>query len=507
MLSLSPATDPARAALAVILAALVVRLALGLAVDLGTDETYTVAVSRTLSWSYFDHPPLHQWITHVSATLFGEGRLARLPFILLFAGTGWLIFRLTAHLFEAQAGFWAVVALNLAAFFTLSAGSWIVPDGVLLFFLALAANAAARALFPPEEEAPAPWRDWLTVGLALGLAGLSKYHAAFVGLGLAGFLLGSATGRRALGHPAPYVAAVAAAIIVSPVIFWNAANGWVSFLFQAGRSQGDGFAPWLAGVSLLAQAGWLLPWVFAWAVLGVMAGWRMRDPRAAFLLALGLPTIVLFTLTPMFGNLGLPHWAMPGWFLLMPLAGVHLARRFAADGAPAVWARRAALGSLAVLALAVVQAATGVLARLHPAVSRNDPTLELFGWGELPARLKAAGLDPVAEGRFLIADGWLTAGRMDVAFGADATVMPASSDPRHFAFLVDQRRLIGQDALVIVRARREAQVRGWLAGHFGALGPATPITLGRGGMAEIPLVAFPARGFAKPVAWPYGVSP
>ena len=41
-----------------------------------------------------------------------------------------------------------------------------------------------------------------------------------------------------------------------------------------------------------------------------------------FLLCLSLPAIVLFSLTPLWGGRGQPHWTMPGWFFVFPLMGV-----------------------------------------------------------------------------------------------------------------------------------------------------------------------------------------
>jgi 4-amino-4-deoxy-L-arabinose transferase-like glycosyltransferase len=503
--------DAARATLAMIALALLARLALALAIGLGTDEAYTVAVSRQLALSYFDHPPLHQWITHAAAGWLGEGRLARLPFIMLFAATSWLVFLLTRRLYGALAGWWAVVALNLAAFFTLSAGSWIVPDGALLFGLALAAYAMACALFPQPGEPKRPWLFWLLAGLGLGLAGLAKYHAALVALGAVAFLLATQRGRAALAHPAPWVAGVLTLTLVSPVLIWNARNGYASFLFQAGRSQGDGFAPWLAPASLAAQAGWLLPWVFAALVLGLSHGWRkQRDERFGFLLALALPTIALFTLLPMFGNLGLPHWAMPGWFLLMPLAGLALADAMRARRWP--WllpvTGRLAAGSALVLALLATQAGTAWLTRLVPAVSRADPTLELAEWSALPVALERALASTgrsLAADAIIIADSWHTAGRIDLAMGGRHVVLPGSADPRHYAFIVDQRPLVGRSGVVIVRARREALLREALTPQA-SLGASIPLAVGRSGLPEIPLVAIPFEAFAKPVAWPYGLA-
>ncbi|MCU0733885.1 MAG: hypothetical protein MUE84_20195, partial [Hyphomonas sp.] len=229
----------------------------------------------------------------------------------------------------------------------------------------------------------------------------------------------------------------------------------------------------------------LLPWVAAALVLGAWSALKeARDLRLLFLACLSLPTIAVFSLAPAFGNLGLPHWAMPGWLFLMPLAGRWLAALAEISPSPGRWAQRAAVGSGVVLALLAGQAATGALGHLASAVSRNDPTLELMGWEAAPAALAAAGVTIPPDG-FIVADAW-------------------HSDARHFAFIVDQSRLMGRDALVIVRARREAQMRAQLAAHFAELGPSKPFALGRGGLAEIPLVAFEAKRFITALPWPYG---
>ena len=38
-----------------------------------TTKSYTIVVARRLDLSYFDHPPLHQWIAHFAALILGEG--------------------------------------------------------------------------------------------------------------------------------------------------------------------------------------------------------------------------------------------------------------------------------------------------------------------------------------------------------------------------------------------------------------------------------------------------
>ena len=133
---------------------LVARLVFASLLGPGIDESYTIAISRTLSLSYFDHPPLHQWMAHFAALALGEGSATRLPFILLFAATGWIYYRLSCHLFGGRAAIVALFALNVTPFFFASAGSWVVPDGPLLFGLALAASAAAQIFFPRERQKP-----------------------------------------------------------------------------------------------------------------------------------------------------------------------------------------------------------------------------------------------------------------------------------------------------------------------------------------------------------------
>ena len=133
-----------REALAIVAEFCVARLLFAYGLGLGADESYTLAISRTLALSYFDHPPLHQWIAHFADLAFGEGTPARWPFILMFAATGWLAYRLTRKLFGALAALVALFALNVTPFFFASAGAWVVPDGPLLLALAGAALALAE---------------------------------------------------------------------------------------------------------------------------------------------------------------------------------------------------------------------------------------------------------------------------------------------------------------------------------------------------------------------------
>ena len=351
------------------------RLVMARFIGLGTDESYSVAAAGMLHLSYFDHPPMHYWIVHLFAPVLGHGRAARLPFIALFAGSSWLMYGLTRRLFTDQAGAWAVFGLNVAAFFTVAAGGWVLPDGPLIFALLAAASVLADLWNKPEPTPTELWRGWLLAGIWIGLAALSKYQAALFCLGIGLFLITSPAHRRQLASPAPYLAGLVTLAILSPVLIWNSQHGWASFAFQAGRgAPGHGFHPlgWLE--ALAGQMALLLPWVF---VPIVVAAWQALragpgDTRRWMCVALAAPTIAIFTLAPIFGPKGLPHWSMPGWLLLFPLLGQYLARGSFDRGWRRVWAIASLAFALVVGAAATAQEAREMIKALSPDVITLD---------------------------------------------------------------------------------------------------------------------------------------
>ena len=271
---------PARAVVLVILGASLLRLGLASITDLGLDEAYALAVGRQFQLSWFDHPPLTFWIVGALAALFGPDVPAfvlRLPFIALSAATTWLLFRLTARHFGDRAGLWAAFLFTAAPFFFLSAGSWLVPDGPLCFFLVVAALALSNVVLD-QDRAP-HWRDWLIAGVALGLALLSKYHAALFALGVVVYFAAHPRLRFWFLRPQPYIAALLAAVLFLPVVIWNAGNGWASFAFQLGRSEPGGSSFEIAARLFLTEAAYLLPTTALLLVAGLVWAIANRSGR------------------------------------------------------------------------------------------------------------------------------------------------------------------------------------------------------------------------------------
>jgi 4-amino-4-deoxy-L-arabinose transferase-like glycosyltransferase len=476
---------PERAVLLLIAVATALRLGLAAITDLGLDEAYALVMSRHWQLSYFDHPPLTFWIARLVQMFVGPepaAVLLRLPFIALAAGTAWLLFRVTAQFFGGPAGAWAVLLFLAAPFFLLSAGSWVVPDGPLSFFLALAALALSRIIW--GNAARTHWRNWLIAGVAIGMALLSKYHAALFATGAAVYFLLAPVLRRAwLGRPQPYAAALVALALFSPVLIWNAQNEWASFVFQLGRQVTADVVFMVRQTAF--EVAYLLPTTAV--VLVVALFWGLRHREALFFLALGLPAILVLDGARFAGAAGFPHWAMPGWMFVMPVAGVMIA----------AWRWRLVLAGATLTQAAVVVAAVVLLlsAWRIDAPGLDEFRLESASWRDLPAAMQSAG----RTDEFVVTDNWRDGTRIAEALpGVPVAVLDA--DLRGFAWLPQPTE--GSDVLIVSRLGETALADRY-APYFERLEPVGNYDVQAGNASTVRI----ARGVGFRETAPYGSLP
>src|SRR5215471_2007089 len=448
-----------------IVATFAARLAFASALGLGIDESYMVAAGRKLQLSYFDHPPIALWLAWAATHLSGSesALVVRLPFIALFALTTVLLYRVTAALFDAEAGWWAAVLLNIAPVFGLSSGSWVLPDGPLLAALLAAVLCLIHAL--RSEHRPA-WAWWLGAGLCAGLALDAKYSAALTILGAAAFLLTEPGSRRWLARPHPYVAGLMALTIFLPVLIWNDEHEWVSLLFQGGRASGS-FRPLGPIVTLAGEAAFLLPWVWIPLVgCGFIAlrrgppsltvpGTRGREGWGHWLLlCLAARPLILFTIAALWGNV-LFHWASPGYLMLLPLLGDAVARHWYTSRGVRIWL----VSSAAFVVLGAGVLATEVKFNWLPVVTgdfplRKDPVVDLVDWTSLRQNLATLGL-PDKPGLVVAAMRWSDAGKLDYALGGEPPVICLGPDCRQYSLTARHNDYAGADVLIVTRTSPE----------------------------------------------------
>ena len=478
-----------RIVLLVIVVGTALRLALAAVAGLGYDESYMLGNARQFMLSYVDQVPMHLWMAGLARVVFhSEASIfVRMPFILMFAGSVWLMYRLTRRLFGERAGLWAVIAFNLAPVFSVSHSSWILADGPVIFFLLATANVLARILF---EEVPAYrlTRWWIWAGVLGGLAILSKYHAILFILGAFVTLLTLPQGRRHLATPGPWLAAVAAVVVFSPVIIWNVDNHFVGFFFQQKRVEAPALGWQNLAESLLGQIAYLTPWLIVPFALALFGAFRRgtSDPKSWFMAMSASGPIFVFTAVMLFAH-GFPHWQMPGWLFTIPLFGRDAA--LLAERRPKFARSYMAVAAVlfaAVIGALVVQLKTGELVP-QGVVDDNpriDPTLALIDWTPLKAALAARGMlgpDTVAASPL-----WMTAGKTSYALGPDVPVVCVCDDPQHFPYRYDQSQWNGRDVIVVVPKGEE-----WMwdvaARFFDSLQPLDPVVIMRGSRPAVTL--------------------
>jgi hypothetical protein len=348
-----------------------IRLLVGAAAGLSVDEAHYALYGLHPDWSYFDHPPLIGWLQALVLP-FSESTLAlRLIPILLFAMTGIVLYRLTLTLFPNESpwlGFISVALLQFSLMFQLI-GTAMLPDTPLLLLGLLVLLALRSALMTARV------RDWLALGLLLGLAGLSKYTA----ITLAATVLAAFTFTRQWRQfltPAPWLALAAAGLCMVPILYWNARHDWISFAYQL--HHGTGNLGWRPGRFLLSEAVQLLAYGFgvvAFGAIALVAALReTKDDGIRYCLALALPVLLLFGWNAGYVE-SLPHWTALGWAALLPLASRWIARHW--DSRPVRIGMYAAVAYS--LLLMVVLFPETVTPRL-PFPDNRHPLRDLYGW-------------------------------------------------------------------------------------------------------------------------------
>ncbi|MCC6783862.1 MAG: glycosyltransferase family 39 protein [Planctomycetes bacterium] len=301
--------DRATRKLALLVAAVAVYLAL--VVPIFAQEAYYWTYAQHLDLSYFDHPPMVAWLIWVGTAILGDGALGvRLGTVLCGLGASWASVALLRRFGGdgPAVRIWliaslAVPMLTITRFFA-------TPDAPLMFGWMGAMYAVWRA----RETGALRW--WLLGGALAGFGLLAKYAAAFLAVGGVLVMLVDERLRRQWFKPGPWLGVVTAAIVFSPVVVWNARNGFESFLFQTdGRySRGEFDAGRLAGTLGVQSALYhpllalLLVLVVPWLVRRAVAG----DVRARFLLAFGVPMPAFFLANSLWITIK-PNWFVPAF--------------------------------------------------------------------------------------------------------------------------------------------------------------------------------------------------
>lgn len=434
------------------------RLIAAQVVGLAYNEAYFVSLARHLQLSYYDHPPLALWLiwTTVKATGSESAFIVRTPFILMFIGTTWLVYRLATILFDKRVGAMSALLLNLSPVFTVGIGTMLLPDSPLMPCLVAGNICIARV---DRRSGSNRLLLWCMSGLWFGLAMLSKYTAVLVIAGLFVFALTSPQRRLWFREPGPYLAGAVAVLVFSPVLIWNWQNDWASFGFQGARAVAElNVKPTAPLENLLAQSAFVGPWI--WIPMMYAFGLRLlrgtRDAGSWQCCCAAAVPILFFTVVTIWEpeTRAHYHWSAPGYLMLFPLLGNLVAANLVMSDA---LTRRWLLASIATVILVLIVFETNVwngwilrvAATISPAAaSIKDPTLQLIDWRELLPVVADHGLLDKPR-LFVVGTHRYEVSKIDVELGRHLPVLCFCGDPRNFAFKWDDHAFVGWDALII----------------------------------------------------------
>ncbi|EHQ24495.1 ArnT family glycosyltransferase [Mucilaginibacter paludis] len=509
--------NAARYTFYLIAATFIARLLIAAYTGLGIGESYYFRGVLNLSLSYFDQPPLFFWLSWLTTKIFGLTNIGlRLPAVLLFAGTSWLLFLITKRLFNAKAGFWAVLMMNLSAVFTIPVATWFQPDAPLMFFW-LAATYFMVQLMLPVKDAPQRSRgnvylQWIIIGICMGLATLSKYHVLFLFVGILIFVSANKNQRHWLRHPGPYLAVLITILFASPILWWNYHNAWVSFAFQGSRAGSDGkfvlHPDWFLR-SFIGQACWILPWIWIPVMRQLYKAFKERNNSEAysFILWTSVLPIVFFTVITLWADLQYHfHWQAPGYLMLfMPLGYAIDQNLNNPEKARSTrrWLRFSASFTIITITFLSLHMVTGfwqwygpkyIVNRTHLGI--DDPTIEGNDYLDIKTRFEKEGWlknDKVFAG---CTRWWLT-GKVDWALKGEKPIVCFSYDPRNLAFLVDPGTLKGDDAVLITQNDTTSIYQDVIP-FFDKVKRVPDIIVTRNGRPELHLATFYCTNFHLP---------
>ncbi|MEA1920970.1 MAG: glycosyltransferase family 39 protein [Campylobacterota bacterium] len=195
-------------------------------IPLHGDEAYYWVWSYHLQGGYYDHAPLIAYMIALSNFISDSEWGVRLSAVFSMSIAGLYIFKLTQKLSDDKTALNALFIYSsvvlVHAGFTL-----VTPDAPLVLFWSLALYYGYLAIFENDTK------SYLLLGLFLGLMMLGKYTAILFALFLLLFALLKM--RRLLSDWRVYAVVLISIIVVSPMIWWNYQNEWISFLFQLGH--------------------------------------------------------------------------------------------------------------------------------------------------------------------------------------------------------------------------------------------------------------------------------
>ena len=400
------------------------------------DEAYAIAVSQNFSWSFFDHPPIGFWSSLIFSKFTDESLFFyRLPFILYGLATTIVIYKLGKETGNSYLGLWSALLYNLAPFYFFSGSLFIVPDAPLNLGIVLVGYCLVKLHNTSSKNNNILL---LLLGFSLALCFASKYQGYLIGFGSLIVLYYSSQKLSLLKNPIFYLCTLVSLSGLLPTLIWNYQNEWVSFEFH--RSRQD-FTLNLSNFLIMFFASFLyiLPQTILLPIKKIFFDIKSKNFKLStltsekILILLALPNIIIFTFVYITSSKTFPHWIMPGWLLLLPIAAKCLIVSYSRMKKIVFYSSNLIIWPF--LGIIILHSQTGILTNYQKELPYWDNTLELINWNPLKKPIDQI-IRNLEDGNIkLAAFSWTEAGQFSTLMNNKYEVIVVDGEQHHFRFL------------------------------------------------------------------------
>ena len=368
------------------------------AIELSQDEAYQWVWSKHPALSYYSKPPAIAFIQLAGTSIFGDTEFGVRFFSPLFAAiTSLMLLRFLAREIGARPSFWLLLAATATPLLGLGTILMTV-DPPLVLCWTWAMVAGWRAAQPDGKT-----RDWLIVGLAMGLGFLCKYTAVMQIFCWAVLFALAPVTRIHLRKPGPWLALLVFALCTLPVVIWNSQRGWPTFNDVGGDAGLHGqWHPTLRYFwdFLFTQVGVLNPIFFVGAIWAMFGFWKFRRERPLwlYLFCMGAPVFLGHLLWSLHSRI-LPNWIAVSILPMFCLMAAYWNEKFQSGWrfVKPVFTISVALGIFAI-AMMYQSNLIGKIAG-QPLPGEKDPSRRVQAWSVEAALVENAREKLAAEGK------------------------------------------------------------------------------------------------------------
>lgn len=482
-------------------AVLVLRIAIAIFIWPGLDETYYYVCALHPDLSYYDHPPmvaltgglipvLFKWVTPLSI---------RLGPIIFFSLAAYAFFLLARLLLTQEESLMATAVFLVTPLFIIS-GTFLLPDAALTFFWILSLYIFIKTIMKPKA------RNWILVGILLGLGMLSKYTMGFLYIGGFIFLLINKNYRKLLLTSGPYIAILVSMILFSPVVIWNVKHDFISFLFQTGRIGVREFNFNYFFQSIGGQIGYLLPFIFFPAIYCAFENLfklRRKNEFTGLIFSFGTVPIIFFLVASFFNEV-LPHWPLIGYITLtLPVGCLYFNLLQKRKVLFNIIASLHMLVVAAAIFVSIAQIYTGVLYNLELTPTgveqdrgKMDLSLDIIGWNKFGHYFSERYY---SEDIFLFTHKGYLGGQITFATKGKYPVLCLNKkmDARGFSVWQKQEKHIGKDGIFICTSRFYLNPRDKYKSYFENIEFIESLPIERSGKIVKAIYLFRCENFKK----------